>query len=259
MRNAIACLKFLAFIFLCLIVTPIQLVVLAFTKGPNAYIIPHLWHKAVCMIFRIKIRCTGKPERNDQVIFIGNHISYLDISVIASILQNASFVAKKDVEGWAVFGFLSKLQQTAFISRSKEDAAKEKLALDTMLYNGKNLIIFPEGTSTDGKEVLPFKSSLFAICFKENLKNIKLQPFTLQMISTNGQKISSQEDRDIYSWHINMDTPLEQHLWAFAKSKGAEISLVFHPAINAHDYSNRKTLAKTCHDAVSKELEKQAA
>lgn len=259
MRTFIACLKFLAFILLCLVVTPTQLIVLLFTKGPKAYIIPHYWHRTVCKIFRIKINVTGNPDRSGQVIYIGNHISYLDISVIASVLQNGSFVAKKDVASWPVFGFLSKLQQTAFISRSKEDAAKEKHALDNMLDEGKNLIIFPEGTSTDGKEVLPFKSSLFAICFKKNLKDIKLQPFTLSMISTNGQDIRTQEDRDIYSWHINMDTPLGPHLWAFAKSKGAQISLVFHPSILAHDFIDRKTLAKACHETVSNGLEKQAA
>ncbi|MDH5721882.1 MAG: 1-acyl-sn-glycerol-3-phosphate acyltransferase [Alphaproteobacteria bacterium] len=256
MRTAIACLKFLAFTLLCVAIVPPQSAILFFTKGKKSYALTYIWHRWVCKIFRIKINLSGSPDKSGQIIYIGNHISYLDIPVIASILQYASFVAKEDVEDWPVFGFLSKLQQTAFISRSKENAAKGKQALETMLDDGKSLIIFPEGTSTDGREVLPFKSSLFAIFFKDNLKDIKLQPFTLSMVSANGHEIRTQDDRDLYAWHLNMDTSLAKHLWDFAKSTGAEINLTFHPPLLASDFNDRKTLAKACHETVSKGLEK---
>ena len=215
--------------------------------------VPWLWQNGVCQIFRIKVQLIGKPYTDSQTIYISNHISYLDIPAIGSILR-ASFVAKKDVASWPVFGFLSKLQQTAFISRSREDAKKEKHALDTMLNEEKSLIIFPEGTSTDGREVLPFKSSLFSIAYREGLENIKIQPITLSMKLVDKKEVVTQDDRDIYSWHLNMDTPLEKHLWRFALSKGAVISLNFHSEMNAIDLSDRKTLAKVCYNTVSKGL-----
>ena len=253
MNSVIASLKLFLFAVICLIVVPIQLVVLALTKGNAAYCMPYLWQKTVCRIFNIQIIVSGVPYKDSQTIYFSNHISYLDIPVIGSILK-ASFVAKRDVESWPVFGFLSKLQQTAFISRDRKDIAKEKYALDTMLESGKSLIIFPEGTSTDGREVIPFKSSLFSIAMRDELRNIHVQPITLKMKLVNGRAIESQDDRDLYSWHINMDTPLGAHLWRFAKNKGAQISLEFHPVLKASDFSDRKTLAKACYNAVSNGL-----
>ena len=126
-----------------------------------------------------------------------------------------------------------------------------------MLKDGKSLIIFPEGTSTDGREVLPFKSSLFSIAYKDGLADITLQPITLQMVQVNNKNVINQKDRDLYSWHINMDTPLEKHLWRFALSKGAIISLTFHNIIKANEVNDRKTLAKLCHNTVSNELSKK--
>ncbi len=249
-----AILKLLLFAIVSIVIVTLQLIVLAFNNGPAAYIIPQQWHRILCFVFGIKIRITGEPYKNGQVIFVSNHISYLDILVLGTALR-ASFVAKKDIASWPVFGFLSKLQQTAFISRSHIDAKKEKHALDTMLASGKSLIIFPEGTSTDGREVIPFKSSLFAIALRnENNSDIFIQPITLAMQSVDKHDVVTQDDRDLYAWHINMTTPLAEHLWRFAKSRGAEIHLYFHTPVDANEYTDRKILAKTCHEAVSNGL-----
>ena len=253
MNKLKAALKFFLFILLTVPIVAMQWLLLLVYKGKAAYILPWIWQMGVCAIFRIKIKIIGTPHNQSQTIYVSNHISYLDISVIGSILR-ASFVAKKDVASWPVFGFLSTLQQTAFISRDRADVKQAKNNLDQMLNDGKSLIIFPEGTSTDGKEVIPFKSSLFSIAMKENLKDIYVQPFTLKMQSVDGKPVETQETRDLYSWHINMDTPLGEHLWRFAQSSGAVISLNFHEPLKAHDFENRKTLAKACYEAVSNGL-----
>ncbi len=255
MKNIRASFKFFLFFTLTVLIIPLQSIVLVFTDGPLSYYFPLIWQKSVCFIFRIKVKVIGAPSQNSQTIFISNHLSYLDIPVIGSTIK-ASFVAKKDVESWPVFGFLSKLQQTAFISRSREDAAKEKDKLDQMLFDRKNLIIFAEGTSTDGKEVLPFKSSLFSIALQKNLSELLVQPVTIAMNSVDGKKVINPEDRDLYSWHINMDTPLAVHLWLFAKTTGAIITVDFHPPIRAHDFADRKALALACHKQVSNGLRK---
>ncbi len=245
--------KFTLFILLTMPIGVMQWLLLLVHKGSGAYILPFIWQKGVCAIFQIKVKVIGKPSNQGQTIYVSNHLSYLDIPVIGSVLR-ASFVAKKDVASWSVFGFLSKLQQTAFISRDRADAKQAKNNLDKMLLDGKNLIIFPEGTSTDGKEVIPFKSSLFSIAMKENLPDLYVQPFTIKMESVDNKTVELQNDRDLYSWHINMEAPLGEHLWRFAKSRGAVISLNFHDPVKAHDFENRKTLAKACHHAVSKGL-----
>ncbi|PCI97174.1 MAG: 1-acyl-sn-glycerol-3-phosphate acyltransferase [Alphaproteobacteria bacterium] len=246
--------KFILFALLTIPVVVLQVILMQFHKGKGAYILPYFWQKCVCKIFSIKVKIIGKPHTSSQTIYISNHISYLDIPVIGSILPT-SFVAKKDVASWPVFGFLSKLQQTAFISRDRADAIKGKQTLNAMLSQGKSLIIFAEGTSTDGREVLPFKSSLFAVALQENLPDLRVQSITLKMHTVNQKEIITQDDRDLYSWHRDMDTPLGTHLWRFAKSRGAEIFLNFHPPVKAHDFSDRKTLAKACHNTVSNGLE----
>lgn len=263
MRTLIAIIKLLAFaIFTLLLVIP-QIIVLQFTKSRKSYILPHVWEKIVCQILGIRIHIHGSPETKHQTAYISNHLSYLDIPTLGSILK-ASFVAKRDVSGWPVFGFLSKMQQTAFISRTRTDAGAGSNTLESMLEQGKNLIMFPEGTSTDGQTIYPFKSSLFSIFFKNEQAEIAIQPITLKIITVDGHTVQTQQDRDLYAWHINMDTPLPAHLWTFAKSKGAVIDIIFHPVIWPKDTKDRKTLAKTCHDAVSngmtnhQDIQKQA-
>ncbi len=247
-------LKFFLFMILTVPIVIAQYLLLLIHKGRGAYALPYIWQKGVCKVFGIKVKIIGRPYKQSQTIYISNHLSYLDIPVIGSVLR-ASFVAKKDVESWAVFGFLSKLQQTAFISRHRDDAKQAKSNLDQMLNDGKSLIIFPEGTSTDGREVAPFKSSLFSIAMKEKLKDICVQPITLKMESVDGKEVKTQDDRDLYSWHVNMDTPLGKHLWGFAQSSGAVISLNFCTPIKANEFENRKTLAKACHEAVSRGMD----
>lgn len=254
MRFLIAVTKLFAFACICLLVVPVQLLILLFHKGPYSYIAPHWWHKAVCFIFRIKVNVRGTPSTNTQTLFLSNHISYLDIPAIATSIKVASFIAKKDVERWPVFGFLSKLQQTAFISRSKTDVERVTNDLSGMLNDNKNLILFPEGTSTDGIDVLPFKSSIFHIFLNENFKELVLQPMTVKVHEVNGHPPLNQEERDIYSWHVKMDMELPNHLWRFALNKGAVIDIIFHPVLLAQNYNNRKTLSQDCHRAVQNGL-----
>ncbi len=253
MKICRALLKFLLFSVLTVIVAILQTLVLLFHKGQYAYVIPKFWQEAVCVIFRIKVEQEGHICRQGQTLFVSNHVSYLDIPVIGSILT-ASFIAKKDVQSWPVFGFLSKLQQTLFIGRDRKDAEESKRMLDQALSQKKNLILFPEGTSTEGVEVKDFKSSLFSIALNENAKSLFIQPVTLRMIKIDGRCPSNQDQRDLYAWHLNMETSLAAHLWRFAKTKGATIRLVFHPPIQANDFENRKTLAKHCQNAVSNGL-----
>jgi len=245
-----AAFKILLFALITLPTVTFQTLVLLVHRGKYAYIIPKLWHKSVCAIFSIQVRAEGTIYNKSQVIYLSNHLSYLDIPVIGSFLT-ASFVAKSDVRTWPVFGFLSTLQQTAFISRAQQKAKHETHSLAHMIGAQKrNLIVFPEGTSTDGKTVRTFKSSLFSVATEAQNPELRVQPFTISMLTTNKRPVQTQDDRDLYAWHIGMDTPLPKHLWTFAKSKGAEITLTFHTPILAQDYNDRKLLSKICHENV---------
>ena len=254
MKNPVIFLKAFLFFVWSLITIPPQIAVMLFHRGPNAYTIPHLWQKGVCRIFGLKVVIEGTPITEQQCLFIINHVSYLDIPVIGSVLR-ASFIAKKEVSGWPVFGFLSRLQQTAFISRSRGDAQREKNALSNMLDEGKSLILFPEGTSTDGRNVAPFKSSLFSMTLDGSRSNLVIQPVTLKVEQVDGKNPAEQSARDIYAWYGDMTMP--PHLSGFAASRGAVVKLIFHPAIKPSDYDDRKGLADACWNMVQSGLEEK--
>ena len=258
LRSARAAVKMALFALLTLVIIPPQMLIMLFHRGRGAYIVPMLWHRGVCLIFGIRFQIEGAPLHKGQTLFMSNHLSYLDIPVIGSLLV-ASFVAKKEVEGWPVFGFLSKLQQTAFIDRRRSAISEEKAAIDDRLSDGRSIILFPEGTSTDGRAVLPFKSSLFALALDSTNPDLCIQPMTVRLDSVDGRPPLTQADRDLYAWHRDMDTELPVHLWLFARTSGARVTLVFHPALRASGYTDRTVLAKPCHDAVSNGLHARPA
>ncbi len=222
---------------------PAQMVVLLFTKGQGAYIIPKYWHKGVCLIFGIRVKISGTPVHNRQIMYVSNHLSYLDIPAIGSYLK-ASFIAKQEVAGWPVFGFLSKMQQTAFVDRTGARIKEDHYSLGNMLDAGKSLILFPEGTSSDGQELLPFKSRLFSLVI-ERVEHVAVQPFTIRL--PNAQ---NQVDRDQYAWYGDMD--LAPHLWALAKTNGVTVELVFHEIIELDSNADRKELTDQCFEIINR-------
>ena len=99
--------------------------------------------------------------RHFNFCIVANHVSYLDVFVLGSLIP-AVFVAKKEVREWPVIGWIAWLQRTIFIERRRSKADDEIRPLVKALNQGSNVIVFPEGTSTDGVTILPFKSTLFS-------------------------------------------------------------------------------------------------
>lgn len=246
--------KLILFFLWTLLIVPAQMIVMLFRGSKPAYTIPRLWHKGVCRILGLRVIIEGAPCTDHQVIFLCNHLSYLDIPVIGSVLK-ASFIAKSEVGKWPVFGFLSKLQQTAFVSRSRDTVEHEKGNLDKMLKDGRSLIIFPEGTSTDGRTVIPFKSSLLTIAYSDESRDIWIQPMTLTIVSINGRDPSDQTVRDLYAWHGEME--LMPHMSLMGRVKNMVIRMTFHEPIQAKAMPDRKLLATAAREAVLQGLEKQ--
>jgi len=250
MKYITAIIKLLSFLIFSVIICLPQLVVLLFSKKKLFYKLPQIWHRAVCFIFNIKVHVHGDISTDAQTLFVSNHISYLDIPAIGGLL-NASFIAKSDVEGWPVFGFLSKLQRTIFIRRDRAAFQKARDKVQQRLHMGHSLILFAEGTSTDGHDILPLKSGLFSLVEPDkdtaaNTPPLRVQPMTVRIDTTNGVSLQNGGERDIYAWHGDME--LAPHLWQLAKSRGAEISLFFHPPLDSAVIAKgRKEIAKTCH------------
>jgi 1-acyl-sn-glycerol-3-phosphate acyltransferase len=245
-----AVLKILAIALWTIPLVSLQAILLPFYKGQFAYVIPKFWHKGICFILGLKVEIIGEPVQNKQIIYISNHLSYLDIPVIGAFLK-ASFIAKEDIASWPVIGYLASVQQTAFISRSSRQAKKVANALDSMVQEGKSLILFPEGTSSAGTTVLPFKSSLFSLAQPKNMSPLSIQPFILELIEVDKNAVT-EISRDLYSWYGDMD--FGPHIWDFLKTKGAKIRLNFLPPIYPTDNQDRKDLCMLVENQISSGL-----
>ena len=255
MRILFAFCKFLGFVFACLICVPPQILIMFFTKGSASRVLPVLWMKLICFIFQIRVRVEGEPYKGGHVILMCNHLSYLDIIAIGSVIPH-SFVSREDVANWPLIGFLAGLRQTAYVVRGSSDPVLASKGVESRLKAGDSLVIFPEGTSTDGRNVRDFKTGVFARAIDAKVSELMIQPATLFVKKSDGRAVKTQDDRDLYAWHIDMDEDfgLFDHLWRFAQTSGSYLNLCFHEPIAVQDYNDRKILAKDTHKAVSNGL-----
>lgn len=119
----------------------------------------HAWGKALCAIFRIEVTLVGKPPRGRYLV-ASNHVSYLDILVLASLYPSA-FVAKLEIGRWPVFGWIARSAGTLFVDRKRpRDVVRAGREMRSHLEAGIPLTMFPEGGSSSGETVQPFLPSL---------------------------------------------------------------------------------------------------
>jgi 1-acyl-sn-glycerol-3-phosphate acyltransferase len=225
--------------------------VLALRASGLSHGLPRLWHRLCCRLLVIDVRRYGAPEPSAPVLYVCNHASYLDVPVLGGLLD-ARFIAKSEVAGWPVIGALCRLQRTIFIERRQRCARGQPDALRRALLSGSSLILFPEGTSSDGNRVLPFKSALFAAAdARPGGLEIKVQPVTIAY-SRHGGLPMGRRLRPIFAWYGDMT--LVGHLWGCLGVGGAGIDVVFHDAVRLSEFGSRKALARHCRSVVAQGL-----
>src|SRR5881396_2360963 len=118
----------------------------------------HGWSRFACRVLGIQIRTHGSMPSSG--LLVSNHLSYLDIVVLSSI-RPCVFVAKRDVARWPLFGWLAHAAGTIFVDRERRFSSRKAVGLiRKAIADGSVVVLFPEGTSSDGSTVLPFKSAL---------------------------------------------------------------------------------------------------
>ncbi len=167
-----------------LLVVPLCLLIFISTKNQQERII-RFWCKRLLSIFEISVEVTGLESNlvnQKKYLMVANHISWMDIIVIQSI-KPCIFVAKSDVASWPLFGWVAQMTGTIFIKRDKISDIKKALKKMKRRLIKRSVCIFPEGTSTNGRYLLPFKSNLFQssidtqksilpLCLRYEQKNI---------------------------------------------------------------------------------------
>jgi 1-acyl-sn-glycerol-3-phosphate acyltransferase len=125
----------------------------------------------------MRVRVEGRPRERD-VLFLANHLSWIDIMVLAGA-SGTAFVAKDDVAAWPVIGWLARLNRTVFVARTVRSSVRNQAdALRDALATGLPVTLFPEGTTEGGAEILPFRASLLAALFPP-LPGVQVQPVAL--------------------------------------------------------------------------------
>ena len=155
-----ATLRLLGFLLLTFAAIPLQWVLL---KADRRYArqLPVGYHRLVCRLLGVRVHCEGRLAREGGVLIVANHISWLDIPVLSTVAP-LSFVAKSEVATWPFVGLLARLQRSVFVERARRMQVRETASeMMARLDAGDNVVLFAEGTSSDGNRVLSFMSSLF--------------------------------------------------------------------------------------------------
>ena len=200
-----------------LIIAPVQL--LSIRAGwPIADRLPMLFHRAFLRLFGVRVTVRGTPPSDAPTLVLSNHVSWLDIPVIGS-LRPLSFIAKSEIADWPLFGLMAKLQRSVFIDRARRSATAEvNAAVAHRLAKGEAIVLFAEGTTSDGNRVLPFRSSLVgaarAALADPSVDRICLQPLAISYVRRNGLPVTRRERPGI-AWYGDMD--LVPHLALFVR------------------------------------------
>lgn len=199
------------------------------------------WFRTSNRIFGIYSLVSGRASHDGPLLYVVNHVSYLDILALGAHLD-AVFVAKRDIAGWPLLGRLAKTGQCIFISRRRVHLKSEIETIRSTLVSGRNVILFPEGTTGCGASLLPFKSSLLAAV--EHIPGMCVQPVSIAYpdVANGGPDIT-------LAWYGDMT--LLPHLWRLLRRVCAPARIHFHPVLSAGAYCGRKTLAGVCRERIA--------
>lgn len=198
--------------------------------------------RVVLRIIGIRHRTRGTRMSAPGAV-VANHASWLDI-VALNARKRVYFVSKAEVAGWPAIGWLARVTGTVFIERSAREAKAQRKLFEARLSAGHKLLFFPEGTSSDGLRVLPFKSTLFAAFFAPELRGIMhVQPVTVIWRAPAGA------DPRFYGWWGDMDFGSHLLRVLAAPSQGS-VEVVYHAPVAVTEFGDRKALARHCEAAV---------
>ncbi len=241
-----------AYLGLTLALIPVQVVLLV-VKSPLSRRLPVVYHRLCCRILGIALDLRGNPTAYRPTLFVANHSSYLDITVLAATVEGG-FVSKAEVARWPVFGWLAKLQRSVFVERAdRAGAARQRDEIRKRLDDGDNLILFPEGTSSDGIHLLPFKSTLFAAAEDER---VLVQPVSVVYQRLDGIPLG-RFHRPFFAWYGDMT--MGPHLWKALGMGQLTVVMLFHEPVKLKDFGSRKALAEHCRQAIAHGLARALA
>jgi 1-acyl-sn-glycerol-3-phosphate acyltransferase len=197
---------------------------------------------------RLSMHGSVNPQR--PLMLVANHSSYLDIFVLGSVVP-LSFTPKLEIRSWPIIGFLCVLADCVFIERRPTDMQRAQAEMGARLSNGKVIALFPEGTTGDGFNVMPFKSGFLNLVEAHDLP---LQPVSIAYTHI-GDVALSAATREQVAW-IG-EASFVTHFWRLLKFPSVRVAVNFYPVERIANHEDRKALAKSCENTIREGLRQQ--
>ena len=200
------------------------------------------YYRVLCALLRIRVRVVGNPVRDRAVLFVSNHVSWVDIVVIGSITPVA-FVAKREVASWPLVGVTAKMQRTVFVDRGRRHQTGDAVSeIAKRVASGTSVVLFAEGTSSDGNRVLPFRSALLgAIEDQSGGGSILMQPMAITYVGQHGLPMGRQH-RPLVAWYGDLD--FMPHIKAFIERGAVDALVTYGDPVPADRDVDRKAMSK---------------
>ena len=222
---------------------------------------PNWYHRQVCRLLGVRLHIEGAIAPDRPVLIVANHTSWLDIPVLSAVAP-LSFVAKKDVARWPFVSTLAKLQRTVFVDRERRSAVGETTnEMTARLAAGDAVVLFAEGTSSDGNRVLPFKTSLFAAAkpparggqgaAAQPGSDVVVQTLSLVYTRLHGVPIN-RSARPIVGWYGDME--MQSHAWALLKAGPLDVTIRIGEPIPLETFADRKDLARRSEEEIRRNV-----
>lgn len=252
MTKIAVALRLLVLVLCSLVLVPLQMLGIRF-GWTLIHHVPVLFHRILLRLFNVRVIEKGMPPGNAPTLVVANHVSWLDIPVIGST-HPLSFIAKSEIEGWPVVGFLARLQRSVFIDRQRRKATAEvNDALAHRLVKGEVIVLFAEGTTGDGNRLLPFRSSLVGAAqtalMHDSVEQVFLQPLAIAYLRRDGVPVT-RRDRPFIAWYGDMD--LAPHLKLFVEGHPIDVVVTWGKPIPFN--GNRKQATAAAESAVRRAL-----
>ena len=209
--------------------------------------LPHVWQRSMCKLLGLHVETRGKIAEGRPLMLVSNHVSWSDILVLGSLAE-VSFIAKSEVRNWPMFGTFAKLQNTVFVERDKRSKSGEQSReIADRLKGGDILVLFPEGTTSDGNRILPVKSSLFgaarmALDETDPSAHVLIQPVAITYNRRHGIPLGRYH-RPIAGWPGNVG--LIPHLKGIVLAGSIGVDVTFGEPLSFDKATDRKKLAVT--------------
>lgn len=206
--------------------------------------LPLWWHKAAVRVLGVRVHVHGTPSPDRPLLITSNHVSWLDITVLGSVMP-LSFIAKSEVAGWPVFGLFAKLQRSVFVERerrAKTGAVAGEIA--KRMEEGDVMVLFAEGTSSNGTHVLPFKSSLVggaAKAIEAARGTATIQPLSINYTHLDGLPIGRFYKSRV-AWYGDMD--MAPHLWWLLRHGVIDVKVAFGDPVPFDGTVDRKAMTR---------------